>query len=97
MTISDYINDCVDFARETEEQETFDVYKHYTTVGKGWEESSNNAKGGVDVAWAFHMSPLAVTRFAPQYFISGVADVLSQAIEEEWDKERMKGIVDLML
>lgn len=49
------------------------------------------------MAWAFHMSPLAVTRFAPQYFISGVADVLSQAIEEEWDKERMKGIVDLML
>ena len=55
-TLDDYGAACLDFAHETREwgglQNGF-----YTTDGTaGWQHSSDNANGGMDVRWAFHQS-----------------------------------------
>lgn len=51
MTYYAYLNDCNDFARCSADWSDLDPRKPYiTTNGHGWQESCDNANGGIDVS-----------------------------------------------
>ena len=75
MDIATYTQTCKQFARETKKWAALDEYKHYTTSPlDGWEETPDNAHGGIDVSWAFHMNATDIEKQAPQKFIDCLID-----------------------
>ena len=56
-TFDAYYLAALNFAKETMEWIALDPLQHYTTDGEsGWRETSDNAHGGLNIAWAFHRS-----------------------------------------
>ena len=70
MTVKEYTNICIKFAEDTAEWFALDNYKFYTTSIFGWKESCDNAHGGIDISWAFHMDGMEIRERAPQEFIN---------------------------
>lgn len=97
MTIKTYIESCIKFAAETKNWGDMYEYSHYTTDGiGGWEESCDNAHGGLDVSWAFHESPEYIKAEAPQRFVDEIAAQLEQAIDEGWDTEQLGSLLEMV-
>lgn len=50
MLLHDYIESCIKFAADTKDWAGLDSYKYYTATQNGnWEESCDNAHGGLGV------------------------------------------------
>ncbi len=56
MLLKDYIESAKNFSEETKAWGNLNEYAYYTTTGNSWEESCDNASGGIDISWAFHES-----------------------------------------
>jgi hypothetical protein len=55
MTIKEYVFICKKFAFDSREWYELPDGPWFTTAGiEEWEESCDNAHGGIDVSWAFH-------------------------------------------
>lgn len=55
MTLKEYTEREIQFAKDTKEWGHLDKFSHYTTgQWEDWEETSDNAHGGIDLSWAFH-------------------------------------------
>lgn len=54
MLLKDYIEATKNFSEETKAWGNLSEYAYYTTTGNSWEESCDNASGGIDISWAFH-------------------------------------------
>lgn len=78
MTIRAYIECCKKFAEDSKSWYTFDIYKFYTTDNYSWDwkETCDNAHGGLDVSWAFHMDTADIEKYAPEEFRRSVAEDL---------------------
>ena len=77
MKLDDYIGKCKQFAKDTKKWAALDEYKCYTTSPiDGWEETPDNAHGGIDVSWAFHMKAADIQKQAPQKFVDLLIDEL---------------------
>lgn len=50
MLLKDYIESAKIFANETKDWKNLNEYAYYTTNGDGWEESCDNASGGIDIS-----------------------------------------------
>lgn len=65
MNLEEYILTCKNFAHDTERWGWLTDRKFYTTNGVGcWDESGDNAHGGLDIAWAFHCTDAEIERNA---------------------------------
>lgn len=101
MTINEYTTAALRFAKDSAEWHEIDERCWYTTGSMSttddwWEESSDNANGGLDLKWAFHESDEAIRKEAPQRFINEIADLLEQGIEEGWDAEQFGELLKLL-
>lgn len=70
----------------------------YTTTNNtnDWVESSDNAHGGMDVSWAFHLSEQEIKRIAPYRFINEIRELLQVAVDDGWDKDGLQFILNLL-
>ena len=77
MKLDDYIDKCKKFSKDTKKWAALDEYKLYTTSPIDcWEETPDNAHGGIDVSWAFHMKAADIQKQAPQKFVDLLIDEL---------------------
>lgn len=97
MTYYAYLNDCNDFARCSADWPDLDHRKPYiTTNGHGWQESCDNANGGIDVSWSFRLRADKVRAAAPQKFADAFTESLQLAIDDDArDPDQLQAIVDL--
>lgn len=96
MVLQDYIESAQTFATETKDWGSLNEYAYYTTTGNGWDESCDNAPGGLDISWAFHESSEKIEKEAGQHFINEIADRLEQGIDECWDADQLQEVLKLM-
>lgn len=69
---------------------------YITTNGHGWQESCDNANGGIDVSWAFHQDPADIFDYAAQHFADSFTQLLQLAIDnDDRDPDQLQAIVDL--
>lgn len=83
MKYDEYLNACLDFAKESKKWYDLDPRKPYiSTTGDGWEESCDNANGGIDVSWAFHLDAKTIRDRAPQKFMDCCTDLLQCGLSD---------------
>lgn len=88
MKYDEYLNACLKFAKDTENWDAenwswLDRSRWFTTNGGGgYEESCDNANGGIDVAWAYKMDPDKVRKYAPQEFMDCCVEFLDMALND---------------
>lgn len=97
MLVKEYVESCVRFAHDTSKWPKLNGIKFYTTAPDcGWEESCDNAHGGLDVSWAFHESAEVIAQEAAQRFINEIAAHLEQGINENWEAAQLNEVLKLM-
>ena len=83
MTYDEYLNACLKFAKDTKTWSWLDGSRWFTTNGGGdYEESCDNANGGINVAWAYKMNPDEVRKYAPQKFMDCCVEFLQLSIDD---------------
>lgn len=92
--LSDYIDSALKFANDTADWGSLDQYKMYVTTSDGWKETCDNAGDGIDVSWAFHMSPADILRQAPMRYLECIRDEMQAAIDNDCDCEQFQTVVD---
>ena len=70
MNYKTYLEACKKFARDSEPWLRKDDCSFYVTRGddSDWVESCDNACGGIDVSWAFHMTDEKIEQEAPERY-----------------------------
>ena len=96
MTIHDYTQACIDFANDTSSWGALDEYQFYTTTGNGWEESCDNAHGGLSVRWAFHRSADEIMASASEEYRAQIAEELRAAIDDGWQPDQLEALYGLL-
>lgn len=74
IRIEDFIEQAQKFAVDTKEWGGLDKYKQYTTGQGNWEESSDNAEGGLDLKWAFQKSKKFIEDNSKNEYISDLCE-----------------------
>lgn len=96
MTIQEYTNTCKAFAADTNGWAQVDQYKFYTTNGDGWEESCDNANGGLDVSWAFSQPASKIERDAAQRFVDQLRELVALGRDDGWHDDQWDALLELM-
>lgn len=68
--LKDYINGVKKFIEESKNWINIDSYKFYTCTGNvadDWEESCDNANGGLDISWAFKKKEITDLEIIEQF------------------------------
>ncbi len=82
QTLADYTEACISFAHDSREWGDLMPFMIYSTDGRAsWIETSDNAHGGIDVSWAFHLSDEEIRALAPAHLLAE-ARLLSPECEE---------------
>lgn len=93
MTYTNFLLDCLDFAKKSSDWADLD-HPFYTTNGNGWQESCDNNCGGIDVSWAFHCRADDIRKDAPQHYADAIIELVQLAIDDGWDADTMQSLVD---
>ena len=91
-----YTTCCLAFAADTAEWGGLDPYKWYTTYDGSWEETSDNANGGIDVSWAFHEKPDRIVQLAPQILVGQIIELLRCFIDNGSDLDGFNGLLNMI-
>lgn len=96
MTIKEYILTCKNFAHDTKDWGGLTDCKFYTTDGVGyWDESPDNAHGGLDIAWAFHRTDEDIEAKAKRRYESQLQQELSDSLDDrDFDLEQWKSVFE---
>lgn len=93
-SIEKFAEICKKFSSDTAEWGGLDEYNYYTTDANGWVETSDNAHGGVDVSWAFHLSAEEIEQRAAEELYERLMNELYLADSDGWEAEKFKIIYD---
>lgn len=98
MALDYYTKIAIKFAEDTREWGGISEFVWYTTTNNtnDWVESSDNAHGGMDVSWAFHLPEKKIRELAPYRFINEIRELLQVAVDDGWDKDGLQSILDLL-
>ncbi len=95
MTLKEYTEKALRFAEDTKEWGGLDDSSFYTTgQWDEWEETSDNAHGGIDLSWAFHENQKFIKENAAEYFIKNLLEMVRLAVDDEWDHEQIENIIE---
>lgn len=86
-SLEEYKKGVKKFVADTKNWITLDDYKFYTATGNTneiWEETSDNANGGLDVSWAFHKDNITDKEIVEKFY-ENIIGVLNTNIENEVD------------
>lgn len=92
MTVKEYINRCLGFAEDTKKWGGLNEGFYTTGEFNGWHESCDNWNGGLDVSWAFHLSPEQIKSEGAQHFVDELATLIrctADQCEDERDAEML--------
>lgn len=90
MNISEYIDACIKFAKDTKSWSDLpQPGSCFTTEHSAdlWTETSDNAHGGIDVSWAFHMPVSSIRKYAPQVFVDSLLEEIELAADDQWEHQ----------
>lgn len=93
--IKKYEEICKCFATESSEWNRLDNLTFYTTAShsyKGWKETSDNAHGGIDVSWAFHLKPEEIESRAAEELLKSLLDEFQAAVSDGWELEEFESL-----
>lgn len=95
MTYNEYLDICQIFARDSEAWLGIDDGAFYTTAqtSAGWEESCDNAHGGLDVSWAFHKTEKEVKEEAPGMYARLIVETVKCMIDNQESYDTMWEVV----
>ena len=83
MNLEEYTLTCKEFAHDTESWGGLTDCRFYTTDGVGcWDESCDNAHGGLDISWAFHCTDAEIERRARRRYESELKQELNDALDD---------------
>lgn len=86
---------CKDFSHATADWSELSDFKFYTTVaGHSWEETCDNAHGGIDVSWAFHLSDFEIEAQAGETLYDLLMNELNVAIDDGWDLSQIQALYE---
>ena len=85
MTLEQYTDACIKFSGDTKEWGGLDPYRFYTTAPNGWEETCDNANGGIDVSWAFQETEKRIRDQAAVRFLRELQAAIELARDDGWD------------
>ena len=92
MTFNDYQLACVKFSKDTQDWSALESGKFYTTLGNGWNESCDNADGGIDVSWAFWKNGWDAVQDAREWYQHEYDAMCQLADDDKWDAEQREYI-----
>lgn len=95
MKYADYLKGALAFARDSQNWSAMPNDKFYITTGCDWDETCDNAEGGLDISWAFHEKADDIRAAAPQHFINELVENVEQGLGEEFDEQQWKATLDL--
>lgn len=93
-SVKNYAEICKSFSKDTSEWGGLDDFKFYTTDGASWEETSDNAHGGVDVSWAFHLPDDEIEMRSAEELLEQLMNELDLADSDGWGSDSFKAIYD---
>lgn len=94
MLIQEYVKSCIQFSHDTYKWAELDDTKFYTTTPNGgWEETCDNAHGGLDVSWAFKLTSGKIKEFGPQEFVNRCCEEITALIDNEVDYDTLRDAV----
>ena len=93
-SVKNYAEICKSFSKDTAEWGGIDDFKFYTTKGTSWEETSDNAHGGVDVSWAFHLPADEIEMRAAEELLEQLMNELDLADSDGWGSDSFRKIYD---
>lgn len=89
-SIKKYAEICKAFSHETEEWGYLPDENFYTTDGSfDWKESSDNAHGGIDIAWAFKLSDIEINHAAAEKLFELLMEEIQLAVSDEWEPDQL--------
>ena len=94
MTYHDYMESCIEFARDTKDWAELDPYNFYSVTPTGWRESSDNACNGILCDWAFHKDDAYIRLNAHVEFLDNLTMEVEQALDEGFDAEQYQTIAE---
>ena len=96
MTYTDYLNACLNFARDTREWGSMDKLHHYKTDDSysGWYESCDGYKGGLDVSWAFHKKTTDIYQQCANRYAMEIVGAVRVALDDDADADTIHEILD---
>ncbi len=80
----DYKKGVLSFNEETKNWEALDEYKFYTACNtfENWEETPDNANGGLSISWAFHKDEISESEILT-HFYEEIINILNANIDNE--------------
>ena len=88
-----YTDGCVDFANDSREWYAMDNrYPFYTIEminGGKWNETCDNAQGGICCKWAFHKNENEIRKNAEHEFLEYISDFLEISDYDEWSQDEI--------
>ncbi len=97
MTYDEYVAACKDFSKNSQEWIRMENGKFYTTnqTSEGWEESCDNAHGGLDVSWAFRKAEKDVEKEAPGMYARQIVETVKCMIDNQESHDTMWEVVSI--
>lgn len=91
MDVKTYTEACLKFGEDTKNWAWLRADKFYVTDPiDGWIESCDNARDGLDVAWAFWQPPEVIKQHAAEILYTYITAELRLGIDEGWSLEQFK-------
>lgn len=90
-----YKESCLAFAQDTKKWYGLDISKFYTTDGRGgWDETSDNTFGGLDISWAFGLDESEISEKAPGMYARCILDLWRVCLENGEDEDGHYSFLD---
>ncbi len=99
MSIAEYTAACKNFAAASADWGGLPWGRYFTTsstTAGGWDDTCDNAHGGISVAWAYRCPPEIIELEAPQEFINALHDLLELAADTGEYPAAVAAVIDLM-
>ncbi len=92
--VENYAEICKKFAHDTAGWGGLIEYNFYTTDGSEWVETSDNAHGGIDVKWAFHLTDAEIEMRAAEELFEKLMEEIELIINDECDLDVLETVFD---
>lgn len=95
MTLLDYTNACLKFARESADWTDMDPRKWYYANNAGYlVEDYDHNQPGINVSWAFHGDQKYIVDNAEERFLYYLVNQLEQGLDEGFDAEQWRSLAE---
>ena len=93
-TVKKYAEICKKFSNDSSDWSDLPFGSFYTTDGSyDWKESFDNAHGGIDVSWAFHLTEKQIDYRAAEQLFNALKEELQIAVDDGWEQDQLAEVL----